>query len=65
MSLERRLRLSKGLHMGFLIAGIVGLATIVMAWFQWHAENHIDRDDLDRRARLLIANILGNYVLTS
>jgi trehalose 6-phosphate synthase len=47
------MRFSKGLHMGFLIAGIVGLATMVMAWFQWHAEQRIDQDDLDRRARLL------------
>src|SRR5262245_51520563 len=53
MSTEPRLRISKGLRMGFLIAGVVGLATMAMAWFQWHTEGRIDEDDLDRRARLL------------
>ncbi len=41
------------MHIGVLTAGIVGIVTMAMAWFQWHAEQRIDHVDLDRRARLL------------
>lgn len=51
--MDSRLRVSRGLRLGFLIASIVAIATIILAYFQWHAEGRIDRDDLDRRARLL------------
>jgi alpha,alpha-trehalose-phosphate synthase [UDP-forming] len=46
--------------MGFLIAGVVGLATVGVAWFQWQTEGRIDRDDLDRRARSLAHQIKEN-----
>jgi alpha,alpha-trehalose-phosphate synthase [UDP-forming] len=51
--MNARIHFSRGLRMGFLIAGIVGIATVVVAWFQWQAERRTDRDDLDRRARSL------------
>lgn len=39
--------------MGLLIAGIVGLATGGMAWFQLKHERRIDLEDQDRRAHML------------
>lgn len=38
---------------GLLIAGVVGLATGVMAWYQVQRERAIDEDDLVRRAEAL------------
>jgi alpha,alpha-trehalose-phosphate synthase [UDP-forming] len=51
--MNARIRFSKGLRMGFLISGIVAIATVLVAWFQWQTERRTDRDDLDRRARSL------------
>ena len=53
MPAELRLHVSRGLRMGLLIAGIVGLATGVLAWFQLQREHRIDLEDQDRRAHML------------
>ena len=55
---------SKGLRNGFLIAGIVGLVTCVMAWFQFEQERRIDLEDLDRRAHVL-AHQISDSVLSA
>lgn len=57
MPAELRLHVSKGLRMGLLIAGIVGLATGVLAWFQLEREHRIDMEDQDRRAHMLTHQI--------
>lgn len=46
-------QLSKSLRVGILIAGIVGLATGLLAWNQVQREQAIDLEDIDRRARAL------------
>jgi trehalose 6-phosphate synthase len=48
---------SKGLRIGLLVAGIVGLATACVFWIQLDYERRIDRDDLNRRARALAYQI--------
>jgi trehalose 6-phosphate synthase len=44
---------TKSLRMGLLIAGVVGLATGAMAWYQVQRERCIDLEDVDRRAHVL------------
>lgn len=48
---------SHGLRIGLLIAGIVGLTTGLVSWFQIEQERKIDEDDLDRRARVLARQV--------
>ncbi|MGH8566573.1 MAG: trehalose-6-phosphate synthase [Gammaproteobacteria bacterium] len=43
----------KSLRMGILIAGIVGVATALLAWYQVHRERDIDLEDIDHRAHAL------------
>jgi hypothetical protein len=50
---------SKSLRIGLLVAGLVGLATGVVAWVQVEQERRIDLDDMDRRAHALAHPILG------
>ena len=44
---------SKSLRTGVLIAGVVGVFTGAMAWYQAQSERRIDTEDVDRRARAL------------
>ena len=44
---------SKGLRIGLLIAGIVGLLASMLAWAQFQQERKIDQVDLNRRAFVL------------
>jgi len=53
MQMPTRSPISKGLRMGLLIAGIVGLATGAMAWMQAKSERRIDLEDQDRRSNVL------------
>lgn len=48
---------TKSLHMGLLIAGVVGLATGAIAWYQVQRERRIDLEDVDRRAHILAYQI--------
>ena len=45
--------ISKSIRMGILIAGIVGVVTGLLAWYQVQREREIDLDDIDRRAHAL------------
>ncbi len=57
MSLRNLANVSKGVRLGLLIAGTVGLATAAMAWFQVQQERSIDEEDLHRRAQVLAYQI--------
>ncbi|MCI0643042.1 MAG: trehalose-6-phosphate synthase [Gemmataceae bacterium] len=57
MPVASRIALSKGLRMGFLIAGVVGIATVALAWLQAQRERRIDLEDLDRRMHLVTHQI--------
>lgn len=46
-------RMSRGARISLLVAGIVGLATGLLAWLQVHRERKIDEDDLNRRSHAL------------
>ncbi len=46
-------RVPRGLRLGLLIVGVVGLATGAMAWLQVQRERRIDLDDMGRRAAVL------------
>jgi trehalose 6-phosphate synthase len=52
-------RASKSLRMGLLIAGLVGLASGVLAWYQVEQERRIDEDDMHRRALALAHQVKG------
>jgi len=53
MTIEPRFRLSKSFRAGLLIAGAVGVAACIVAWFQAQREQRIDMEDQDRRAYVL------------
>jgi trehalose 6-phosphate synthase len=53
MALRTLAGVSKGLRIGLLIAGIVGLATGAMAWLQVEQERRIDEEDMERRSHVL------------
>ncbi len=53
MSAESRMHISKAIRMALLVAGIVGLATGLMAWQQLLRERRSDLEDEDRRAHVL------------
>ena len=44
---------SRSLRVGLLVAGLIGLATGLVAWFQVEHERRIDQEDMDRRAHAL------------
>src|SRR5688500_15906764 len=44
---------SKSLRVGLLVAGLAGLATGLVAWYQVNQERRIDEDDMYRRAHAL------------
>jgi trehalose 6-phosphate synthase len=44
---------TKSLRISLLIAGVIGLATGAMAWYQVQRELRIDLEDVDRRAHVL------------
>jgi trehalose-6-phosphate synthase len=46
-------KFSKSLRASALIAGVVGVVTGAMAWYQAQSERRIDTEDVDRRARAL------------
>ncbi|MFH0341760.1 MAG: trehalose-6-phosphate synthase [Chromatiales bacterium] len=46
-------QVSKSLRVGILIAGIIGLATGLLAWYQVQHEREIDLEDINRRAHAL------------
>src|SRR5688572_11388570 len=50
---------SKSLRMGLLIAGLVGVASGLVAWYQVEQERRIDEDDMYRRAHALAHQISG------
>jgi trehalose 6-phosphate synthase len=52
---------TKSLRIALLIAGVVGLVTGAMAWYQVKRERRLDLDDVDRRAHVL-AHQLSNAV---
>ncbi len=51
--MKPRPQIWKSLRMGILIAGIVGVATALLAWYQVHRERDIDLEDIDHRAHAL------------
>ena len=44
---------SRGVRIGLVVAGVVGVATSFVAWKQLERERKIDEDDLSRRASVL------------
>lgn len=44
---------SRGVRIGLVVAGVVGIVTSVVAWTQLERERKIDEDDLSRRANVL------------
>jgi trehalose 6-phosphate synthase len=53
MALTKLGGISKGVRIGLLVAGIIGLVTCAMAWLQVQQERRIDEEDLDRRVHML------------
>src|SRR5687767_6603460 len=50
---------SKSLRIGLLVAGLAGLATGLVAWYQVEHERRIDEDDMYRRAHALAHQVSG------
>lgn len=51
--------IARGIRVGVLIAGIVGLASGAMAWLQTRTERRIDLEDQDRRAHAIAHQLKG------
>jgi trehalose 6-phosphate synthase len=60
MRLARGFPINKSLQFGLLIAGIVGLTTGALAWFQARTERRIDLEDLYRRSQVLAHRLEDN-----
>lgn len=46
-------KFSRSLRVAVLVAGVIGVVTGVMAWFQVERERQIDLEDIDRRAHAI------------
>jgi len=51
--MKSRSQIWKSLRIGIVIAGIVGMVTGLLAWYQLQRERDIDLEDIDRRAHAL------------
>jgi trehalose 6-phosphate synthase len=53
---------SKSLRIGLLVAGLTGLVTALVAWYQVNQERRIDEDDMARRAHALAHQVSGTVL---
>ncbi|MGH8507652.1 MAG: trehalose-6-phosphate synthase [Gammaproteobacteria bacterium] len=51
--MKRQPQIWKSLRLGIVVAGVIGVVTGLLAWYQLQREREIDLDDIDRRARAL------------